>query len=114
MMTLLKKISDLATFWKQRKARAMQRMWIRKGIALGKEDKLQEALVCFDNALRSDPLDPLPWQFKGGILLKLGKYREAKAAFQKFIDLAPPKFGGYVAETKEMLKGIEVILRRGK
>jgi len=92
----------------------MQRLWIRKGIALDQEDRSQEALTCYDTALQINPTDPMAWNFRGGTLLKLGRLREAREAFQNFIKFAPPEYAKYVSETKEIMREIDVIKKKEK
>src|SRR3990172_6844824 len=95
MRQVWEKIKSVMALRKRRKTRQMQRLWIRKGIALDQEDRSQEALTCYDTALQINPTDPMAWNFRGGTLLKLGRLREAREAFQNVIKFSPPEYPKY-------------------
>lgn len=47
---------------------------VEKGAKLLALEKYEEAIKCFDEAIRIDPTDWIPWYNKGYTLLKWGKY----------------------------------------
>lgn len=114
MRQLWEKIKKVTAGWKLSKAKWMQRLWIKKGIVLDNAGKHQEAIVCYDTTLAIDPKHPMAWSFKGSALLKLGRYQQAREAFQNFIKFAPPEYAKYVSETKEIIRGIETIVGKSK
>ncbi len=54
---------------------------INKGVALGYLGKYEEAITCFDNALKIDPHDLEAWYNKGVALENLGRHEEAITCF---------------------------------
>jgi len=114
MRRLWEKIKRVVAVGRHSKTKLMQRLWIKRGVSLDKNGRTQEAIACYDTALRIDPLDPMAWNFKGGVLLKLCRYLEAREAFRTFIELAPPEYAKYVSETKEIMREIDVIIKKEK
>jgi tetratricopeptide (TPR) repeat protein len=114
MKYLWEKTKNLMTLWKQRNVKLTQRLWIKKGTALDKEGRLQKALTCYDTAQQIDPMDPVAWNFKGGVLLKLGKYTEARNAFRNFVKYAPPKYAKYATEAKAIIRDLDAIIKKEK
>ena len=66
--------------------------WRGKGIALGVE-KPEEAIECFDRALKQDSKDESKktavWAEKGNLLLELGRYAEASACYRRILEIEP-------------------------
>jgi tetratricopeptide (TPR) repeat protein len=66
--------------------------WRGKGLALGIE-KPEEAIECFDRALKQDSKDEskkaVVWAEKGNLLLDLGRYAEASACYQRALEIEP-------------------------
>ncbi|MFQ5863073.1 MAG: tetratricopeptide repeat protein, partial [Candidatus Brocadiales bacterium] len=62
-------------------------VWNNKGVALGKLDKHQESLDCFDKALEIDPKHAPAWYNKGVALGKLGRYQGALDSFNKALEI---------------------------
>jgi tetratricopeptide (TPR) repeat protein len=110
MMQLWEKIMKIISCWKSRKAKTMQMVWIKKGIALDNNGKHREAIAYYDMVLTMDLKHPLAWGFKGAALLNLGKLREAKEAYQNLIKFAPPKYAEYASESRNIVKKIEARL----
>ncbi|RQW78346.1 MAG: tetratricopeptide repeat protein [Methanothrix sp.] len=54
---------------------------IKKGIALGNQGKYNEAIKCFNEAIRLDPKEVDAWNNKGVALKALGRSDEAGLAF---------------------------------
>jgi tetratricopeptide (TPR) repeat protein len=58
------------------------------GVLLGDLGHFDDAIRSFDQALDSDPRDPLGWHNKGLVLAKLGREDEAIACFEMYRELA--------------------------
>jgi tetratricopeptide (TPR) repeat protein len=59
----------------------------RKGLALNRQGRHEEALACFSEAIRLNPKDNTAWHRKGIELNALGKYDEAIVCFDKAIGI---------------------------
>lgn len=57
------------------------------GIKLANLGKYQEALECFDKAIKLSPNRSETWYNKGSALLKLGRYQEALECYDKSLKL---------------------------
>jgi Flp pilus assembly protein TadD len=57
------------------------------GLTLADQEKYDDAIKAYDEAIRLDPNDATAWYNKGVALEALGKTTEAKAAFAKAKDL---------------------------
>jgi tetratricopeptide (TPR) repeat protein len=66
--------------------------WRGKALALG-IDKPEEAIECFDRALKQDSKDEskksVVWAEKGNLLLDLLRYAEASACYQRALEIDP-------------------------
>ncbi len=62
---------------------------IRKGKILLEENKFEEALGFFDQALLLNQNDPELWNYKGVVLRSIGRYDEALECFNKSLELDP-------------------------
>jgi tetratricopeptide (TPR) repeat protein len=62
---------------------------ISKGKALLEEQKFDDALACFDQALLMNQNDPELLNFKGVTLRSLGRYQEALECFNKSLEIDP-------------------------
>jgi tetratricopeptide (TPR) repeat protein len=61
--------------------------WWDKGVALYYSGKNDEAIECYDEAIRLDPKYAMAWHYKGLALNALGRTIEAEAAFAKAKEL---------------------------
>jgi tetratricopeptide (TPR) repeat protein len=52
-------------------------LWFNKGYALIQLEKYEEAIECYDKAIKIEPNDALAWDTKGIALVNLGKNNEA-------------------------------------
>jgi Flp pilus assembly protein TadD len=68
---------------------------IKKGIALGNQGKYDEAIKCFNDAIRLDPKNVDAWNNKGVTLVIQGKYDEALKAFDEAIRIDPNLVGAW-------------------
>ena len=57
--------------------------WNDKGIALGKLEKYEEAIACFDEVIKLDPEDFAAWKNKGTALKTSGRDEEAEQCLAK-------------------------------
>jgi len=63
--------------------------WSNKGIALGTLGMNQEAIKCFDKALRINPRIEEVWSNKGHALDNLGQYQEAIKCYDEALRINP-------------------------
>jgi tetratricopeptide (TPR) repeat protein len=61
----------------------------RKGIALHRLGKPQEALAALERVIQLDPSDPDPLHVAGLVLQQLGRHQEAVAVYTKALALSP-------------------------
>ncbi|MBW9221687.1 protein kinase [Methanothermococcus sp. SCGC AD-155-C09] len=66
--------------------------WYNKGVALYYQEKYNEAIECYDKALKIDPNYVDAWYNKGVALKNLGKYNEAIMCYDRVLEIDP----GYV------------------
>ena len=62
---------------------------VNKGKSLLSEDKFEEALGFFEQALLLDQNDPELWNHKGVALRSMGRYDEALECFNRSLELDP-------------------------
>src|SRR3972149_3582874 len=63
--------------------------WSNKGVSLRNLGKSQEAIDCYDRAIKIDPMSIEAWSNKGVALLMLGKYKEVITCCDKAIEIDP-------------------------
>jgi tetratricopeptide (TPR) repeat protein len=68
--------------------------WLSKGDALAMQDKYEDAIQAYDEAIRLDPDNDDAWRLKGLTLDKMGRYDKAISAYDQALLLNP-----YVADT---------------
>ena len=78
--------------------------YIGKGKSLDKIGYHQEAIKSYDNAIRSNPNNPVPLNYKGKSLHALTKYQEAIKIFDAAIKMDPKYDEAYCS------KGIIIFL----
>lgn len=66
--------------------------WNNEGTEFSKEKKCAEAIKCFDEAIKINPMFELPWVNKGTILFDQKDYEKALECFGKALEFHP-KFG---------------------
>jgi tetratricopeptide (TPR) repeat protein len=69
--------------------------WQNKGNALCYQDKYDEAIKCYDEALRLDPNIAAAWNNKANALHHQGKYEEAIKAYDEVIRIDPNIAGAW-------------------
>jgi len=62
---------------------------VEKGKTLIEENKFEEALGFFEQALLLNQNDPQLWNYKGVALRSIGRYDEALECFNKSLELDP-------------------------
>ena len=62
---------------------------VKKGKALLEENKFEESLGFFEQALLLNQNDPELWNYKGIALRSMGRYDEALECFNKSLELDP-------------------------
>jgi len=60
---------------------------VSEGLYLKSQQKLKEAITCFDKAIKLNPTYAVAWQNKGQMLYQLGEYNAAIECFAKAISL---------------------------
>jgi len=75
--------------------------WNTKGIALTNSNRLQEAIQCYDKALKIDPKDAAAWFLKGAVLNKLNRYQEALQCCDRALEIDPQNV--YALHVKRMI-----------
>ena len=63
--------------------------WHNKGVALGCQDKYDEAINAYNEAIRLNPNDTASWINKGNALCMQDKYNEAIKCYEEVIRLDP-------------------------
>ena len=61
--------------------------WYNKGRSLAQLERREEAIGCYDVAIRLNPEYSKAWSNKGDSLKKIGRYIEAEKWFAKFKEL---------------------------
>ena len=81
--------------------------WFKEGNLLAEQGKYEEAIECYDKALKIDRDYLEAWLEKGRVFNSFGKYEEAMECFEKILEIVP-----YNGETWNMSG--EVYLEGGK
>jgi len=63
--------------------------FVKKGKTLLEDNKFEEALGFFEQALLMNQNDPELWNYKGVALRSIGRYDEALECFNKSLELDP-------------------------
>ncbi|HEV2313697.1 MAG TPA: tetratricopeptide repeat protein [Candidatus Acidoferrales bacterium] len=63
--------------------------WNEKGISLDELGRHEEAIACYDKALKIDPQGVNTWNNKGIALKMLGRYEEAIVCYNKALEIHP-------------------------
>ena len=63
--------------------------WNNKGVDLGKNGRIEEALAACDQALKIDPEFVEAWINKGSALNELGRHQEAIEAYDQALKIDP-------------------------
>ena len=57
--------------------------WVKKGSALEKLDRMEQALGCYNRALELDRGSTLAYLYKGGVCNRLERFDEALACYEQ-------------------------------
>jgi len=63
--------------------------WNNKAVCLKKLNRMEEALECYEEALKRNPSFEQGWANKADLLKRMGKIREAIECYDKIIELNP-------------------------
>jgi Flp pilus assembly protein TadD len=78
--------------------------YLNLGITAFNKGEMDKAFESFDRTVRENPELADPYYYRGLVWLNRGKSKEARADFEKFLQLAPDH--RYAAEAKEFLKSL--------
>ena len=80
---------------------------VNKGVSLGSLGRSEEAIPCYDKALKIDPQDTVAWNNKGLAEEKLGCVSDAVISFRKVIELALDQYKSYAEAARQRLQKLE-------
>ena len=63
--------------------------WVSKGVSLSSLGRYEEAVCCYEKALKLDPRDTCAWNNKGASLHSLGRHEEATRCIDKALKIDP-------------------------
>jgi len=95
-------------------------VWFKKGDSLHNSGKYQEALNCYDEALKINPKDPDALVNKSDALLKLGRYQEALRYAEEALKMNPQDFTAwynkaealeYLDKPEEFIEAYEMFIK---
>lgn len=69
--------------------KVLAKAWNRKGIILERLKRYQEALECYDQAIKLEPYNLLYWKDKAEVLVKLDDLSESLESYYQLLKLAP-------------------------
>ena len=79
--------------------------WYNRGVALQDKEKYEEAIVCYDNAIKLNPKNSAaPRNNKGNSLYALEKYEEAITCCDNAIKLNPKNLAAYNGKGNSLRK----------
>ena len=70
--------------------------WVAKGNSLSQLERHEEAIECYDKAIRIDPEDSDAWYNKGNSLAELKRHEEAIECYNVAIRLNPEDYGAWL------------------
>ena len=72
--------------------------WLNKGASLKSLGRFDEAIQCYDQALRIDPQYAAAWSNKGNSLASLGRFDEALQCFEQALRITPQLVEAWVSK----------------
>ncbi|MEW6609425.1 MAG: tetratricopeptide repeat protein [bacterium] len=78
--------------------------WLIRGNEHWTRKEYAEALRCFDEALKEEPLDARVFQNRGSLLLEIGRYNEAIMCYDSVLEIAPNYIGAWLDKAKALKK----------
>jgi Flp pilus assembly protein TadD len=85
----------LTHIWRHAPSHELAEEWAMEGIALGKEQRVADALSAFRRANELDPRLGIGWTGRGDVELPLGKIAEAESAYVQSIGVDPRNARAY-------------------
>ena len=82
--------------------------WIEKGNNLYDQEKYEEAIKCYDKALRIDPKNTHAWNNKGIALYGQGNYAVALECFDRALEI-DPKYISAINNKNKIIKKQKLI-----
>jgi Flp pilus assembly protein TadD len=73
------------------------------GVLLRQADSLKESAAVLHQSMDANPRDPRPPYYLGLTELELGRADEARAAFQRFLAMAPTRDSAEIAEVQRYI-----------
>jgi tetratricopeptide (TPR) repeat protein len=77
------------------------------GVTLGKANRLQESAQALHQAMDANPRDPRAPYFLGIVEQSLNHRDDARAAFTRFLTLAPSRYDRQIADAKQRLAALQ-------
>lgn len=77
------------------------------GLALGKAGRFQEASEALAQASEANPRDSRSYYWLGIANVQLSKKEDARAAFNRFLELAPSRYADQIAAAKQRLAQLQ-------
>ena len=77
------------------------------GVTLGRANRFAEAVTALDQAVAANPRDPRPLYWLGIAHLQEGRRDDARAAFSKFVALAPSRYDRQLATARQRLEELK-------
>lgn len=77
------------------------------GVTLFREGRLEDAADALNKAMASAPRDARVPYLSGIVALRLNRRDDARAAFDRFLAIAPSRFGPEIAEVRDQLRTLE-------
>ncbi len=79
--------------------------WFGKGCAFWESGKYQEAISCYDEAIKINPKDAFTWYVKGRSFFELGSYEQAVGCYNKTLEL-DSKYALALSDKAKALDGL--------
>jgi Tfp pilus assembly protein PilF len=79
------------------------------GQTLLRAGRLNEASEALENAMRANSRDPLPPYLAGIVALRMNERASARAAFKRFLQIAPTRYARQIAEVRSQLPALDSV-----
>jgi len=78
--------------------------WYKRGSNLTKQKRYEDAILCYDNAVRLDPRFVIAWGDLGDNFHHLGKYEDSLKCYEKIIDVYPNDAKAWQSRAFQLIK----------